>query len=100
MANPPHSSWRRWLGEIESRSAEADPDEIFQSFLAVLNEGALERHENIRSKKCPPDDYIIYGGRAFIEALIEGGLKVIILSGNPHDQVNEESRFTGHLTLL
>jgi len=77
--------------EIESRSAEADPDEIFQSFLAVLNEGALERHENIRSKKCPPDDYIIYGGRAFIEALIEAGLKVIILSGNPHDQVNEEA---------
>tara|TARA_Y100000589_G_scaffold329427_1_gene375979 strand:- start:521 stop:1276 length:756 start_codon:yes stop_codon:yes gene_type:complete len=77
--------------EIQSRSGEADPDEMFQAFLSVLNKEALARHENIRSKKCPPDDYIVYGGRAFIETLIEAGLKVIILSGNPHDQVNEEA---------
>ncbi|MDG2213529.1 MAG: HAD family hydrolase [Verrucomicrobiota bacterium] len=77
--------------EIQSRSNEADPDEMFQSFLAVLNKGAHERHENIRSKKCPPDDYIVFGGRAFIETLIEAGLKVIILSGNPNDQVNKEA---------
>ena len=77
--------------EIQSRSSEADPDEMFQSFLTVLNKGAHERHENIRSKKCPPDDYIVFGGRAFIETLIEAGLKVIILSGNPNDQVNKEA---------
>ena len=77
--------------QIQSRSGEADPDEMFQSFLAALNKGAHNRHEKIRSKKCPPDEYIVYGARAFIETLIEAGLKVIILSGNPHDQVNEEA---------
>jgi phosphoglycolate phosphatase-like HAD superfamily hydrolase len=77
--------------EIQSRSREADPDEMFQAFLAVLNKKALARHENIRSEKFPPDDYVVYGGRAFIETLIGAGLKVIILSGNPHDQVNEEA---------
>ena len=77
--------------EIQSRAAEADPDEMFQTFLAALNERAHDRHDKIRTRKCPPDDYIVYGGRAFIECLIEAGLKVIILSGNPHDQVNEEA---------
>ena len=77
--------------EIQSRSGEADSEEMFQAFLSVLNKEALARHENIQSKKRSPDDYIVYEGRAFIETLIEAGLKVIILSGNPHDQVNEEA---------
>ena len=64
---------------------------MFQTFLAALNKGAVGRHEKIRLNQCSPDDYIVYGGRAFIETLVNAGLKVIILSGNPHDQVNEEA---------
>ena len=77
--------------QIRARSGEADPAEMLESFLGALNQHALSRHEEIRTNKCSPDDYIVYGGRSFIETLIEAKLKIIILSGNPHDQVNEEA---------
>ena len=77
--------------QIQERGGEADPSEMLEAYLVQLDQIANERHEQIRSGSCSQDDFIVFGGRALIELMIAGGLKVIILSGNPHGQVNEEA---------
>jgi len=77
--------------QIQERGGEADPSEMLEAYLIQLDQIANERHEQIRSKTCSQDDFIVFGGRALIELMIARGLKVIILSGNPHRQVNEEA---------
>ena len=77
--------------QIQERDGEADPSEMLESYLVQLDQIANERHEQIRSETCSQDDFIVFGGRALIELMVARGLKVIILSGNPHGQVNEEA---------
>jgi len=77
--------------QIQERGGEADPAEMLEAYLVQLDQIANERHEQIRSESCSQDDFIVFGGRALIELMIARGLKVIILSGNPHGQVNEEA---------
>jgi len=77
--------------QIAERSGSADPDEMLAEFLAALDVVAQKRVEKIRTGQCPPDDYVVFGGRAFIEHLTARGLRTIILSGNPYDQVNREA---------
>ena len=77
--------------QIQERGGEADPSEMLESYLVQLDQIANERHEQIRSETCSQDDFIIFGGRALIELMVARGLNVIILSGNPHGQVNEEA---------
>ena len=77
--------------QIQERGGEADPSEMLEAYLVQLDQIANERHEQIRSETCSQDDFIVFGGRALIELMLARGLKVIILSGNPHGQVNEEA---------
>ena len=77
--------------QIQERGGEADPSGMLESYLAQLDQIANERHEQIRSETSGQDDFIVFGGRALIELMVARGLKVIILSGNPHGQVNEEA---------
>lgn len=77
--------------QIQERGGEADPSEMLEAYLVQLDQIANERHEQIRSESCNQDEFIVFGGRALIELMIARGLKVIILSGNPHGQVNEEA---------
>ena len=77
--------------QIQERGGEADSSEMLEAYLIPLDQIANERHEQIRSETCSQDDFIVFGGRALIELMIARGLKVIILSGNPHGQVNEEA---------
>jgi phosphoglycolate phosphatase-like HAD superfamily hydrolase len=64
---------------------------MLEAYLVQLDQIANERHEQIRSETCNQDDFIVCGGRALIELMIARGLRIIILSGNPHDQVNTEA---------
>ncbi len=77
--------------QIQERGGEADPSEMLEAYLIQLDQIANERHEQIRSETSGQDDFIVFGGRALIELMVARGLKVIILSGNPHGQVNEEA---------
>ena len=77
--------------QIQERGGEADPSGMLESYLAQLDQIANERHEQIRSGTCNQDYFIVCGGRALIELMVARGLNVIILSGNPHGQVNEEA---------
>ena len=77
--------------QIQERGGEADPSEMLEAYLIQLDQIANERHEQIRSETYSQDEFIVFGGRALIELMIARGLKVIILSGNPHGQVNEEA---------
>ena len=77
--------------QIHERGGEADPSEMLEAYLVQLDQIANERHEQIRSETYSQDEFIVFGGRALIELMIARGLKVIILSGNPHGQVNEEA---------
>ncbi|MCH2379846.1 MAG: HAD family hydrolase, partial [Pedosphaera sp.] len=77
--------------QIQERGGEADPSEMLEAYLVQLDKIANGRHEQIRSESCNQDDFIVFGGRALIELMVARGLNVIILSGNPHGQVNEEA---------
>ena len=77
--------------EIEKRGATADPAEMLDDFLVSLNVIAQARIGKLRAGERAPNDYIVFGGLAFIELIMARGLKAIILSGNPHGQVNEEA---------
>ena len=77
--------------QIQERGGEADPSEMLEAYLVQLDQIANGRHEQIRSESCNQDDFIVFGGRALIELMVARGLRVIILSGNPHGQVNEEA---------
>lgn len=78
-------------GEIEKRGGTADPDEMLEEFLVSLDEIAHARIGKLRAGERVSADYIVFGGSAFIELIMAHGLKAIILSGNPHMQVNEEA---------
>ena len=77
--------------QIQERGAEADPSEMLEAYLVQLDQIANGRNEQIRSESCNQDEFIVFGGRALIELMVARGLRVIILSGNPHGQVNEEA---------
>jgi phosphoglycolate phosphatase-like HAD superfamily hydrolase len=81
--------------EIEKRGGTADPDEMLEAFLVSLDEIAQARIKKIRGDARAAADYIVFGGRTFIELMTARGLKTIILSGNPHGQVNAEAALLG-----
>jgi len=77
--------------QITERGGQADPDELLNAFITPLDEMATERHRQLRAGEIPPDDLIVHGGRTLIEQLHTHGLKTLILSGNPHAQINMEA---------
>ncbi len=81
--------------QIRRRGGDAEADEMLESFLKPLNANAHGRYAQLRDGTATPDDFIIYGGRALLELLTERGLAIIILSGNPHDQISTEAGLLG-----
>ncbi len=81
--------------QIQQRGGQADADELLESFLQPLNANAHERYAQLRNGTATADDFIVHGGRALLEQLTARGLHIIILSGNPHDQINAEAEMLG-----
>jgi phosphoglycolate phosphatase-like HAD superfamily hydrolase len=81
--------------QIQQRGGQADADELLESFLRPLNANAHERYAQLRNGSATPDDFIVHGGRALLELLTARGLNIIILSGNPHDQITTEAEMLG-----
>ncbi len=81
--------------QIQQRGGQAQADELLESFLEPLHANAHARYAKLRDGTATRDDYIIHGGRALLELLAARGLAIIILSGNPHDQINTEAEMLG-----
>ena len=78
--------------QIQQRGGEAEADELLEAFLKPLNANAHERYAQLRNGTATPDDFIVHGGVALLELLTARGLNIIILSGNPHDQITAEAK--------
>jgi phosphoglycolate phosphatase len=81
--------------QIRQRGGEADANELLEAFLQPLNANAQERYAQLRNGTATPGDFIVHGGRALLELLTVRGLRIIILSGNPHDQITAEAEMLG-----
>ena len=81
--------------QIRQRGGQADANELLEAFLEPLNANAHERYAQLRNGTATPDDFIVHGGLALLELLTARGLHIIILSGNPHDQITAEAEMLG-----
>ena len=81
--------------QIRQRGGQANANELLEAFLQPLNANAHERYAQLRNGTAMPDDFIVHGGRALLELLTMRGLHIIILSGNPHDQITAEAEMLG-----
>lgn len=61
-------------------------------FLELLHEVTSKRMEALRTGQCAPDEYLVPGTRALLEALRARGLKLYLASGTDELCVREESR--------
>jgi beta-phosphoglucomutase-like phosphatase (HAD superfamily) len=81
--------------QIRLRGGTAESDELLEAFLKPLNANAHARYAQLRDGTATRDDYIVHGGRALLELLAARELSIIILSGNPHDQISTEAEMLG-----
>ena len=72
-----------------------EPEELRQTYQNRLDELIAERSESIRSGRAQQDDFVVNGGRAFLEKLRRRGLSLIILSGTIEHRVREEAELLG-----
>ncbi len=72
-----------------------DADSINTEFTARLDRAIAERIASIRGGVAKPDDYVICGGRAFLQQLAQRGLELAILSTTQQSRVIEEARLLG-----
>lgn len=72
-----------------------DADTVNTEFTARLDRAILERIASIRSGAAKPDDYVICGGRAFLEQMAKRGLELAILSTTQQSRVIEEAKLLG-----
>ena len=86
---------KEMAAQIRQRGGQADANELLETFLQPLNANAHERYAQLRNGTATPDDFIVHGGRALLELLAARGLRIIILSGNPHDQITAEAEMLG-----
>jgi phosphoglycolate phosphatase-like HAD superfamily hydrolase len=77
--------------QIQQRGGQAKADELLEAFLKPLNANAHARYTQLRDGTATRDDYIVHGGRALLELLAARELSIIILSGNPHEQISNEA---------
>jgi len=78
--------------QIQQRGGEAGADELLEAFLKPLNANARARYAQLQNGTATANDFIVHGGVALLELLTARGLNIIILSGNPHDQITAEAK--------
>jgi len=72
-----------------------EPEELRQMYQGQLDDLISERSKLIRSGRARQDDFVVHGGRAFLEKLRRRGLGLIILSGTIEHRVREEAELLG-----
>jgi len=82
--------------ELSRRGGPArDPDAVNAEFTKRLDLAIAERIASIRARAAKPDDFVIAGGRPFLELLARRGLDLAILSTTQQDRVIEEAKLLG-----
>jgi phosphoglycolate phosphatase-like HAD superfamily hydrolase len=68
-----------------------DPLVYKRQYLDRLSEVIRDRLEALRSRRCPPDQYMVPGSRRLLEALRERGLRLYLASGTDEVYMKEEA---------
>jgi phosphoglycolate phosphatase-like HAD superfamily hydrolase len=78
--------------EVTKRGGEAkDPLEYKYRYLDLLMDKIRHRLDDLRTGKAAPDNYLVPGSRALLEALKERGLKLYLASGTDEFCVLDEA---------
>jgi len=79
--------------QIELRGGRPlDPLVYKRMYLGLLHGKIRDRLEALRHQRVPPDDYLVPGARALLEALHQRGLKMYLASGTDQEYTREEAR--------
>ena len=68
-----------------------DPLEYKKMYLDRLHARIHNRLEDLRRREVPPDQYLVPGARAWIEALYERGLRLYLASGTDQPYMRDEA---------
>jgi phosphoglycolate phosphatase-like HAD superfamily hydrolase len=71
------------------------PEALLQEYQRRLDAIIEERTEAILSGRARPDEFVVHGGRSFLEGLSRRGLTLVILSGTAEHRVKEEAELLG-----
>jgi phosphoglycolate phosphatase-like HAD superfamily hydrolase len=79
--------------QIEIRGGKPlDPLEYKRQYLARLHEKIRDRLEELRSRRVPPEKYLVPGAREMLESLAARGLTMFLASGTDQVYMREEAR--------
>jgi phosphoglycolate phosphatase len=79
--------------QVELRGGKPlDPLVYKKMYLERLHEKIKDRREALRTGKAAPDEYLVPGARALLEALKQRGLKMYLASGTDEEYAREEAR--------
>jgi len=79
--------------EIRSRGGQPeDPNVYLDRYLQQLLAQAAERIDAVESGRQPPDDVMVPGSMALLEALQQAGVLLVLASGTERHHVERESR--------
>lgn len=67
------------------------PAQLLEEYQGRLDARIAERSAQIVAGDAKPDDFVVWGGRAFLQLLAGRGLTLIILSGTPEPRVRQEA---------
>jgi phosphoglycolate phosphatase len=82
------------LAENVQKRGGTPPDPLVYKnmYLDALHKRIENRLEDLRSGKAAPDQYMVPGARALLEALRDRGMKLYLASGTDHVYMHEEAR--------
>jgi len=79
--------------QVELRGGKPlDPLAYKKMYLARLHEKIKDRREALRTGRAAPDQYLVPGARALLEALKQRGMKMYLASGTDQEYAQEEAR--------
>ncbi len=77
---------------VEARGGKPlDPLEYKRMYLDRLHQRIAHRLEELRTRQCPPDKYLVPGARQLLEALHARGLKMYLASGTDQPYMRDEA---------
>ncbi len=71
------------------------PEDLLLQYQSRLDSLVTQRTDKIQRGEARPDEFVVYGARAFLESLRERKLWLIVLSGSIQHQVQEECVLLG-----
>lgn len=70
-------------------------ESLLEAYQARLDAAIRERSQKLLKEQSSPDEFVVFGARAFLEQLKHRGLTLIILSGTIEHRVKQEAGWLG-----